>query len=208
MSDFVWHQLDELVHPNRPITYGIVQPGPDISPEGVPLIRGKDYSSGKIATSGLYHVLPSVDKPYARSKVLTGDILLSIVGYLGQVAEVQATLEGANITQTTARISIDPEKACPRYLFYYFQSNEFKKEIKKFEKGSAQPGLNLSDVGKFQVQMPGILEQAKIAEVLSTVDRAIDQTKALIAKQQRIKTALMQDLFTGKVRVTPLLTEP
>ena len=39
-------------------------------------------------------------------------------------------------------------------------------------------------------------EQAKIAEVLSTVDRAIEQTEALIAKQQRIKTGLMQDLLT------------
>ena len=39
-------------------------------------------------------------------------------------------------------------------------------------------------------------EQAKIAEVLSTVDLAIEQTEALIAKQQRIKTGLMQDLLT------------
>ena len=38
-------------------------------------------------------------------------------------------------------------------------------------------------------------EQAKIAEVLSTVDRAIEETEALIAKQQRIKTGLMQDLL-------------
>lgn len=40
------------------------------------------------------------------------------------------------------------------------------------------------------------IEQTKIAEVLSTVDRAIEQTEALIAKQQRIKTGLMQDLLT------------
>jgi len=40
------------------------------------------------------------------------------------------------------------------------------------------------------------LEQSQIAEVLSTVDRAIAQTEALIAKQQRIKTGLMQDLLT------------
>ena len=39
-------------------------------------------------------------------------------------------------------------------------------------------------------------EQAKIAEVLSTVDRAIEQTEALTAKQQRIKTGLTQDLLT------------
>jgi len=39
-------------------------------------------------------------------------------------------------------------------------------------------------------------EQTKIAEILSTVDRAIEQTDVLIAKQQRIKTGLMQDLLT------------
>jgi type I restriction enzyme, S subunit len=40
------------------------------------------------------------------------------------------------------------------------------------------------------------LEQSKIAEILSTVDLAIEQTEALIAKQQRIKAGLMQDLLT------------
>ncbi len=39
-------------------------------------------------------------------------------------------------------------------------------------------------------------EQIKIADILLTVDHAIEQTEALIAKQQRIKTGLMQDLLT------------
>lgn len=39
-------------------------------------------------------------------------------------------------------------------------------------------------------------EQSKIAEVLSKVDEAIEQTESLIAKQERIKTGLMQDLLT------------
>lgn len=39
-------------------------------------------------------------------------------------------------------------------------------------------------------------EQSKIAEILSTIDKAIDQTEAMIAKQQRIKNGLMQDLLT------------
>lgn len=42
-------------------------------------------------------------------------------------------------------------------------------------------------------------EQTQIAEVLSTIDRAIAQTEAIIAKQQRIKTGLMQDLLTKGV---------
>ena len=53
-----------------------------------------------------------------------------------------------------------------------------------------------NDREDLDVPTPPPDEQAKIAEVLSTVDRAIEQTEALIAKQQRIKTGLMQDLLT------------
>ena len=48
----------------------------------------------------------------------------------------------------------------------------------------------------FKVPAIAKKEQTKIAKILSTVDRAIEQTEALIAKQQRIKTGLMQDLLT------------
>src|ERR1700728_95434 len=49
-------------------------------------------------------------------------------------------------------------------------------------------------------------EQSEISELLSTVDRAIDVSSSLIAKQQRIRTGLMQDLLSrgideqGKIR--------
>jgi type I restriction enzyme S subunit len=46
------------------------------------------------------------------------------------------------------------------------------------------------------IPLPPIKEQTQIATILSTIDRAIEQTEALIAKQQRIKTGLMQDLLT------------
>src|SRR5258708_7089823 len=133
-------RLSDLVPSTRPITYGIVQPGPDISPDGVPLIRGKDYSAGKVDSSGLYHVKPEIDAPYRRSKVAGGDILFSIVGYVGQSAIVPEELAGANITQTTARISIDAAKADNRYVFQHLASPYFRPQISRFEKGSAQPG--------------------------------------------------------------------
>lgn len=199
MSELRETILSNLVFASRPITYGIVQPGPDISPDGVPLIRGKDYSSGKVNASSLYHVLPEIDQPYARSKVQAGDLLLSIVGYVGQVALVPAELTGANITQTTARISVDPDKADNKFLFHYLSSPCFRSEITRYEKGSAQPGLNLSDVARLKVNRPSLQQQRRIAEILSTVDEAIEQTEALIAKYQQIKAGLMHDLFTRGV---------
>lgn len=204
------YRLAELVKPNRPITYGIVQPGPDVHPNGIPLIRGKDYSSGRVATEGLYHVLPEIDKPYTRSKVEAGDVLLSIAGYVGQIAIVPDQLTGANITQTTARLSCSDDKVNSKYLFYALQSETFHRtQVKKYEKGSAQSGLNLSDVGNFIVEIPPLPQQRKIARILSTCDKVIEQTEAAIAKYQAIKQGMMHDLFTrgidvetGKLRPT------
>src|SRR5271166_4145620 len=62
--------------------------------------------------------------------------------------------------------------------------------------GSTRYGLPISTIESVSIPTPPKPEQTKISEILSTVDRAIEQTGALIAKQQRIKTGLMLDLLT------------
>lgn len=50
------------------------------------------------------------------------------------------------------------------------------------------------------VALPPLPEQRKIAEILSTWDRAIEQTEKLIDAKERLKKGLMQQLLTGKLR--------
>ena len=70
-------------------------------------------------------------------------------------------------------------------------------DLTKASHGSTMQHITRKELERFAAPLPTYEhEQAKIAEVLSTVDRAIEQTEALIAKQQRIKTGLMQDLLT------------
>ena len=77
--------------------------------------------------------------------------------------------------------------------FLKFQEANFRSA----SQGSTFEAINSSELNKWSIEAPsGRLEQSKIVEILSTVDQAIDQTEALIAKQQRIKTGLMQDLLT------------
>jgi type I restriction enzyme S subunit len=59
------------------------------------------------------------------------------------------------------------------------------------------PKLMNGVMASIELLLPKSLpEQRKIAEILTTVDRAIEETEALVGKQQRIKTGLMQDLLT------------
>src|SRR5262245_47822957 len=93
--------LRALVDQVRKITYGIVVPGP-ATHNGVPMIRAQDYSKGWVDIEDLYRVSHAIDKAYERSKVITGDVLLTIVGSVGNLAKVPATFAGSNITQQTA----------------------------------------------------------------------------------------------------------
>jgi type I restriction enzyme, S subunit len=81
------------------------------------------------------------------------------------------------------------------YLEHYLTFVEPR--FRRTSQGSTFEAINSSELNGWPIEFPTSKpEQTKIAEILSTVDRAIEQTEALIAKQQRIKTSLMQDLLT------------
>lgn len=187
--------LAKLVQKGRKITYGIVQPGEFVA-DGVILVRGRDYSAGWRDIDGFMRVTPEIDAPYKRSKLKPGDLVLTIVGAnTGTVAVVPAWLDGANITQTTARIAVDSTKAIPGYVEQVLRSAIGQEAVYRFQKGGAQPGLNLADVEKFEIPLPPLPEQRKIAEILRTWDEALEELTALRAEKARRLEGIAQQLL-------------
>jgi type I restriction enzyme S subunit len=83
----------------------------------------------------------------------------------------------------------------PLFLLYWLQQNIDK--IIGFNIGSAQPHINKGIVDNLDIHMPDdVILQENIAKIIRKVHKAIEQTEALIAKYQRLKTGLMQDLLT------------
>ncbi len=190
--------LKEVVSQNRKITYGIVVPGP-FEPDGNYMIRAQDYSKGWVNLESIYRVGEKIDSAYKRSRVRKGDILLTIVGSIGNTAQIPSELDGANLTQQTARLSFDEH--CADFYHAILQSDIGKKQIYRFAKSGVQPSLNLGDVEKFIIPIPPLPEQKKIAQILSTWDKAITTTEQLLTNSQQQKKALMQQLLTGKKRL-------
>jgi len=95
-------------------------------------------------------------------------------------------------TIDTAYYLTDFTESVPRWLYYFLHTID----LRQMNEATGVPSLSRDLLYKIEIPTPPKHEQTKIAEILSTVDRAIEQTKALIAKQQRIKTGLMQDLLT------------
>ncbi|MEC5127118.1 restriction endonuclease subunit S [Verrucomicrobiales bacterium BCK34] len=193
-------KLGALVRSKRTITYGIVQPGNN-TPNGHLLIRSKDYSRGWCSTEKMMRVSDEIEKPYSRSRVAEGDLLITVVGAnIGKIAVVPPWLDSANISRSVARISIDPEKSDPRYVRQFLEGG-VSRLIWINSLGGAQPVLNLESLRKFSIPAIPLPEQKKIAEILSTWDDALEKLDDLIATKERQKHGLMQQLLTGKKRL-------
>jgi type I restriction enzyme S subunit len=190
--------LKEVVSKERKITYGIVVPGP-YEDGGNYMIRAQDYSKGWNELSAIYRVSSKVDESYKRSRVNSGDILLTIVGSIGNLAKVPENLNGANLTQQTARLAFDDHSS--EYYLAVMQSDVGRKQIYRFAKSGVQPSLNLADVAKFLVQVPPLKEQEKIGATLVTSDLYIEKWTNKLDYLKAEKKSLMQQLLTGKRRV-------
>lgn len=83
--------------------------------------------------------------------------------------------------------------------YFLNNSQEIKSQISKVIEGTTRTALRFNQVLKFVAMVPPLPEQRKIAEILETIDNAIEKTDAIIEKYKRIKQGLMQDLLTKGV---------
>ncbi|SQP98660.1 putative restriction-modification DNA specificity domain protein [Escherichia coli] len=83
--------------------------------------------------------------------------------------------------------------------FIYFLLSNF--DFKKFSDKTGVPGVNRNDLHAVNVLLPPLSEQKKIAQILSTWDKAISVTEKLLTNSQQQKKALMQQLLTGRKRL-------
>ena len=133
--------LQEAVDPRRPITYGIVQAGENV-PDGVPYIRVSDMARPQLTTEGMLKTAPEIAARYRRSAVREGDIVFTIRATVGKMRFVPKELDGANLTQGTARVA-PSERATAQYLFWALQSREVAEAIENVTKGSAYREITL-----------------------------------------------------------------
>ncbi|MEG4280458.1 restriction endonuclease subunit S [Microcoleus sp. MON1_C1] len=122
-------------------------------------------------------------------RLLAGTVILSFKLTIGRVA-----IAGKDLYTNEAIAGLCNSNILPSFLYYGLQQWDLLQGVDQAIKGAT---LNKQKLNKIQFNYPtSIKEQEQIAEVLSTIDRALTQTEAIIAKQQRIKTGLMQDLLT------------
>jgi len=136
-----------------------------------------------------------------RTSLKSGDVLISITAELGKIGWVPDNFGEAFINQHTAVIRLNPDTSESRYIAYMLSSHAMNQKINRLNDSGAKAGLNLPTIRSIPLLLPPLPEQRKIAEILSTWDKAIATMEKLISTSKQQKKSLMQQLLTGKVRL-------
>jgi type I restriction enzyme, S subunit len=105
------------------------------------------------------------------------------------------------LNQRVGKIIPDESVVDKSYLHTYTNTDTFIMYIKSTSAGAVQVNANTSDIKKAIIPLPKLLEQRKIAEIISEVDAKIKTEQAYKTELEQLKKGLMQRLLTGKVRV-------
>ena len=81
-------------------------------------------------------------------------------------------------------------------------------DLAKQSHGTTMKHVKKSDLKPFEVVLPPLSEQRRIADVLDTVDAAIQETDNVVEKQEQVKTGLLQDLLTRGLDADGRLRDP
>lgn len=189
--------LAEVVSKGSVVTYGIVQAGPEYE-GGVPYIRTGDIKKGKIVLDNLRHTSSEIAVKFGRSTVRVGEIVMSIRATVGTTALVPRELDGANLTQGTARIS-PGEMVTTEYLLHFLRSQRCQDWINRQVKGATFREITLSRLREMEVSIPPLKLQQKFSKLTKSTSAMADRIKTDLEQSENLFGSLSQDAFRGEL---------
>ncbi|WP_417442479.1 restriction endonuclease subunit S [Idiomarina abyssalis] len=178
----------------------------DFSSSGFPVIPKKAIKSGNrlLITNPTYCTIEFaksntrsiVDSSYTittlRDLVPTGPTIGTVVNYTSDEEYVLSQgVYGLKLINSLDKV----------YFAYLSNSSHYRKVMRRLMVGSTQVHIRTPEYLNLEIQVPPLAEQKKIAQILSTWDKAITTTDRLLSNSQQQKKALMQKLLTGKKRL-------
>ena len=170
---------------------------------GFPLVTSKNLRDGVIDLSDVQLISKEdyleINK---RSKVDLNDILMSMIGTIGNLALIKEeptfAIKNVALIKSTDKVKMD-------YLFSYLSSPSSKCDIDKSVEGGTQKFLSLTKVRGLKILLPGIEEQQKIGSFSVLLDGVITLHQRKLEALKKLKRTLLQKMFPKKGHLKPEL---
>lgn len=166
------------------------------------LITGTDFDNGQVNWKSCAYVSKARYEQDSNIKIRPQDILISKDGTIGKVAYLGMIPKAGTLNSGIFVIRANDRKIDQVFLSKIFMSFYFEEFLNRLVAGSTINHLYQKDFVKFCFPLPNSEEQVAIAAALSDVDSLISALTKKIEKKKAIKQGLMQQLLTGKKRLS------
>lgn len=175
------------------ISYGIVQPGQHTE-SGIPIIRVNNFKNGVLDDSDVLRVSESIEENYRRTRLQGGEVLLTLVGSVGQTAIVSDDLAGWNVARAIAVIRPSKEVSA-KWLSICLQSAEARHFLDGRANTTVQKTLNLGDVKRVPIPIPPKAIRCRIESMITSIDERIDLNRRISQTLEAMAQAIFKSWF-------------
>ncbi|MBT2719199.1 restriction endonuclease subunit S [Bacillus sp. ISL-57] len=171
--------------------------------EGIPFLSSQNVKENKLILDKYNFISKEYHEELTKKvKPKKSDILYTRVGAnFGKATVVSVDWEfSVYVSLTLIRLK---EGYNSLFYSYLLNSENYQRMAKgKVFQGGGVPNLNVGEVAKFDMIVPPLNEQIRIAKIFTSVDEQIKIYEQEKEKYSELKKGLMQQLLTGKIRVT------
>lgn len=185
-------RLEECVQP-KSITYGVVQPGVPVQ-DGVPIIRVNNFRENRLDFAELMKISPEIEAKYERTRLNGGEVLLTLVGSVGQVAVTPKQARGCNVARAVGVIHPLPHVSA-EWIAICLRSPLSQHLLGSRANTTVQTTINLKDVRALPIPMPTAQERQRICELLLALDDRITLLRETNSTLEAIAQALFKSWF-------------
>lgn len=174
--------------------------------DGIPFINAGHIGSKLIDFTDMNYISDEVYEKLGSGKLQKDDIVFCLRGSLGKSAIIDF-VKGAIASSLVILRNLNKDKLDIQYLMFVLNSNMIKKQIDKANNGSSQPNLSASSVKDFEIALPKIEMQKKIAQTLITAQILIDKRKQQIEACDELIKSRFVEMFGDPVTNSKDLVE-
>ena len=186
-------RLIDICDQERGIRYGIVKVG-NFASDGIPVIRGGDIKSGKVAYDNSKKVTQEISDQFKRTILHGGEIVINLIGEAGHSAVVPEKYKGFNVTRDVAVIPLE-DSVDTRFIDFYLRSAGVIEWMRQRLQGSVTLKINLETLRDVPVYLPPICEQKAISNILGTLDDKIELNRKTNETLEAMAKALFKSWF-------------
>lgn len=191
------YKIKEIAKSMSDAPFGSNLKNTDYRDEGILILQGKniqgrscDWSEKRFISKGKFDTLK-------KHQVKVGELIFPKVGTIGKVGILTPYKNDSDyvLSTNTMKLEVNESIANRDYVYYYFANPSVAQYINQIGSNSVQPVFNFTSLKEFEISLPSLSTQRRIAAILTALDDKIELNRRMNATLEGIAQALWGEWF-------------